>query len=114
MGTGGIPTTDNMPETTEIFEFPIDNIPDNRFFKRLNFIIFIWNKTIISVVSGILSVVGIPTVPIPIPEEIQLLMYDRKFWVIWLTFTQKRCNINVTFGKKTKRPKFFKKKKIKI
>ncbi len=29
-----------------------------------------------SVVSGILSVVGIPPVPIPIPEEIQLLMYD--------------------------------------
>ncbi len=28
-----------------------------------------------SVVSGILSVVGIPPVPIPIPEEIQLLMY---------------------------------------
>ncbi len=28
----------------------------------------------ISVVSGILSVVGIP--PVPIPEEIQLLMYD--------------------------------------
>ncbi len=27
----------------------------------------------ISVVSGILSVVGIP--PVPIPEEIQLLMY---------------------------------------
>jgi hypothetical protein len=31
-----------------------------------------------SVVSGILSVVGIPPVPIPIPEEIQLLMYDLK------------------------------------
>jgi hypothetical protein len=30
-----------------------------------------------SVVSGILSVVGIPPVPIPIPEEIQLLMYAR-------------------------------------
>ncbi len=29
----------------------------------------------ISVVSGILSVVGIPPVPIPIPEEIQLLMH---------------------------------------
>jgi len=27
------------------------------------------------VVSGILSVVGIPPVPIPIPEKIQLLMY---------------------------------------
>jgi hypothetical protein len=69
MGTGGIPTTDNMPETTEnlgcptdnipetteklgcptdnipetteIFGCPTDNIPDNRFFKTLNFIIFI-------------------------------------------------------------------------
>ena len=55
MGTGGIPTTDNIPETTEIFRFPTvnipetteklgcptDNIPDNRFFKTLNFIIFI-------------------------------------------------------------------------
>ena len=29
-----------------------------------------------SVVSGILSVVGIPPVPIPIPEKIQLLMYE--------------------------------------
>ncbi len=29
-----------------------------------------------SVVSGILSVVGIPSVPIPIPEKILLLMYD--------------------------------------
>jgi len=29
----------------------------------------------ISVVSGILSVVGIPPVPIPIPEKIQLLMF---------------------------------------
>ena len=59
MGTGGIPTTDNIPETTEIFGYPTDNIPetteklgyptdnipDNRFFKTLNFIIFIWNKT---------------------------------------------------------------------
>jgi hypothetical protein len=30
----------------------------------------------ISVVLGILSVVGIPPVPVPIPEEIQLLMYE--------------------------------------
>jgi hypothetical protein len=44
--------TDNIPETTEIFGFPADNIPkitekfgypannipDNRFFKTLNFI----------------------------------------------------------------------------
>jgi len=29
-----------------------------------------------SVVPGVLSVVGIPPVLIPIPEEIQLLMYD--------------------------------------
>ncbi len=41
MGTGGIPKTDNIPEKTEIFGFPTDNIPDNRFFKTLNFIIFI-------------------------------------------------------------------------
>ncbi len=53
MGTGGIPTTvnipetteklgcptDNIPETTEIFGYPTDNIPDNRFFKTLNFIL---------------------------------------------------------------------------
>jgi hypothetical protein len=53
-GTGGIPTTDNIPETTEklgcqtdnipdtteIFGCPTDNIPDNRFFKTLNSIIF--------------------------------------------------------------------------
>jgi len=25
MGTGGIPTTDNIPETTEIFGYPTDN-----------------------------------------------------------------------------------------
>jgi len=59
MGTFGIPTTDNIPETTEIFGcptdnvpekteklgYPTDNIPDNRFFKTLDFIIFIKNKT---------------------------------------------------------------------
>ncbi len=58
MGTGGMPTTDNIPETTEklgcptdsipetteIFGCPTDNIPDNQFFKTLNFILFIWNK----------------------------------------------------------------------
>jgi hypothetical protein len=59
-GTGGI------PETTEIFGFPTENIPNNRFFKTLNFIILIKNKSI-SVVSGILSVVGIPPVPVPVP-----------------------------------------------
>jgi hypothetical protein len=55
MGTGGIPTTDNIPETTEIFRYPTDNIPETTeklgyptenipdidFFKTLNFIIFI-------------------------------------------------------------------------
>jgi hypothetical protein len=55
IGTGGIPTTDNIPEITEIFGFPTDNIPetteklggptdnipDNRFFKTLIFITFI-------------------------------------------------------------------------
>ena len=46
MGTGGIPTTDNIPETIEKLGYPTDNIPDNRFFKTLNFIIFnIKNKT---------------------------------------------------------------------
>jgi len=28
MGTGGIPTTDNILETTEKLGFPTDNIPD--------------------------------------------------------------------------------------
>jgi len=28
MGTGGIPTADNIPETTEIFGVPTDNIPE--------------------------------------------------------------------------------------
>ncbi len=40
IGTGGIPTTDNIPEATEIFGCPTDNIPDNRFFRTRNFIIF--------------------------------------------------------------------------
>ncbi len=66
MGTDGIPTTDNIPETTERIGCPTDNITDNRFFKTLNFIILIKNKSI-SVVSGILSVVGIPPVPVPVP-----------------------------------------------
>jgi hypothetical protein len=39
MGTGGIPTTDNITETTEKLGCPTDNIPDNRFFKTLNFLI---------------------------------------------------------------------------
>jgi hypothetical protein len=45
IGTGGIPTTDNIPETTEKFGCLTDNIPDNRFFKTLNFITLIKNKT---------------------------------------------------------------------
>jgi hypothetical protein len=28
MGTGGIPTTDNILETTEIFGYPTDNIAE--------------------------------------------------------------------------------------
>ncbi len=36
----------------------------------------------ISDVSGILSVVGIPPVPIPIPEEIQLLMYGQAIFFV--------------------------------
>jgi hypothetical protein len=48
---GEIPTTDNIPETTEKLGFPTDNIPGNRFYKTLN-------------------------LPIPIPEDIQLLMYE--------------------------------------
>ena len=38
MGTIEIPTTENLPETTKIFEYPTDNIPDNRLFKTLNLI----------------------------------------------------------------------------
>ncbi len=64
-----------------------DNIPDNRFFKTLNYIIKLsvlknrlsgilsFGIPNISVLSGILSVVDIPSVAMPIPEEIQLLMY---------------------------------------
>ena len=43
---------------------------------RLSGILSVGNPSF-SVVSGILSVVGIPPVPIPIPEKIQLLMYDQ-------------------------------------
>ncbi len=35
MGTGGIPITDNIPETIEKLGCPTDNIPDNRFLKHL-------------------------------------------------------------------------------
>ncbi len=45
---------------------------------RLSGILSVGNPNI-SVVSGILSVVGIPPVPIPIPEEIQLLMYGLSY-----------------------------------
>ncbi len=34
MGTGGIPTTDNVPETTEIFGCPTDNIPETTDFLK--------------------------------------------------------------------------------
>jgi len=40
----GFPT-DNIPETTEKLGCPTDNIPDNRFFKTINFIMFIKTKT---------------------------------------------------------------------
>ncbi len=36
MDTGGIPTTENIPETTEKHGCPTDNIPD---------FLIIWNKT---------------------------------------------------------------------
>jgi len=42
---------------------------------RLSVILSVGHPNI-SVVSDILSVVGIPPVPIPTPEEIQLLMFD--------------------------------------
>jgi hypothetical protein len=51
MGTGGIPTTKNIPETTEIFGFPTDNIPDNRFFEIINFIISI-KKSVVGFIVG--------------------------------------------------------------
>jgi len=35
MVTGGIPTTDDIPETTEKLGCPTDNIPDNRFLKKI-------------------------------------------------------------------------------
>jgi len=49
---------------------------DNRIFQLVSGILSDGHPSF-SVVSGILSVVGIPPVPIPIPEEIQLLMYAR-------------------------------------
>jgi len=44
--------------------------------------IFLVGHPSFSVVSDKLSVVGIPPVPIPIPEEIQLLMYARNYLVV--------------------------------
>jgi hypothetical protein len=44
----------------------------------------------ISVVSGILSVVGIPPVPVPIPEEIQLSMYAPSIMYFIITYTSPR------------------------
>ncbi len=61
MGTGGIPTTDNIPETIERY--------------IVSGTLSVGHPSFL-VVSGILSVVGFPPVPIPIPEEIQLLMYE--------------------------------------
>jgi hypothetical protein len=58
MGTSKILTTDNIPETAEMSGTLSVGHPS------------------FSVVSSILSVVGIPPVPIPIPEEIQSFMYD--------------------------------------
>jgi hypothetical protein len=57
MGTGGKPTTDNIPETTKKLGCPTDNVPETMY---------------LSVVSGILSVVGIPPVPITTTEEISV------------------------------------------
>jgi len=37
------PEFDNIPETTEKLGCPTDNIADNRFFKTLDMILFIWN-----------------------------------------------------------------------
>jgi len=74
MCTGEIPTTDKIHEKTEKLGCPTDNIPDN-----LHLFLFQIDMIKLSVLknrlSGILSVVGIP--PVPIPEEIQLLMYGR-------------------------------------
>jgi hypothetical protein len=95
MGTGGIPTTDNIPETTEKLGCQTDNIPETTEIfgcpTVVSGILSVGNPNIsvvsvilsvghpnISVVSGIFSVVGIPPLLIPIPEEIQLLMYDHQ------------------------------------
>jgi hypothetical protein len=112
MGTGGIPTTDNIPKTTEKLGCPPDNIPETNWNIRVsnrqytlaymskilsysfeiklntcrnnrNFIsiyfryIVGWKPEYFSCLGYIL-VVGIPPVPIPIPEEIHLLMYDHE------------------------------------
>jgi hypothetical protein len=76
IGTGGIPTTDNILETTEIFGCPTMNTIKLSFLKnRLSGKLSVGHPSF-SVVSGKFSVVGIPPVPMPIPEDIQLLMYD--------------------------------------
>jgi hypothetical protein len=60
MGTGGIPTTDNIPETTEIINMIKLSVLKN----QLSGILSVGYPSF-SVVSGILSVVGIQPVPIP-------------------------------------------------
>jgi len=51
----------------------------------------------ISVISGILSVMGIPPVPIPIFEEIQLLMYAYILILI-------KQYLNMTFKRQVNKP----------
>jgi len=48
--------------------------------------------------SGILSVVGIPPVPIPIPEEIQLLMYEYHI-ILTPSLIIKNFHFNVYFSR---------------
>jgi hypothetical protein len=88
MSTGGIPTTDNIPETKHLilsYSSEIKQINERtniylKFYFKIMFLsrvlknrlsgIFSVGNPNISVVSGILSVVGIPLVLIPIGEEI--------------------------------------------
>jgi len=70
MCTGEIPTTDNIPEKTEKLGCPTDNL--HLFLFQIDMIKL---SVLKNRLSGILSVVGIP--PVPIPEEIQLLMYGK-------------------------------------
>jgi len=56
MGTGGIPTTDNIPETAEILGCRTNNIPETT---EMSGTLSVGHPSF-SVVSSILSVVGIP------------------------------------------------------